>query len=120
MASRGSVIPLFNDLIESGQPITITNPRMTRYLMTLDEAVDLVLYAFQYGTQGDLLVQKAPACTIGDLAEAMMESLGRRVDSTIIGSRHGENCTRHWLRKRRWRVQRIWVIIIEYWLIIGI
>jgi UDP-N-acetylglucosamine 4,6-dehydratase len=90
MASRGSVIPLFVDQIKAGQPITITDPNMTRFLMNLDEAVDLVLFAFNTAKQGDLFVQKAPASTVGDLATAIKELL--KVDTTIkiIGTRHGE------------------------------
>ncbi|WP_418637674.1 polysaccharide biosynthesis protein [Winogradskyella sp.] len=99
MASRGSVIPLFIEQMKSGQPITITDPEMTRYLMTLEDAVDLVLYAFENGKQGDLFVQKAPASTIEDLAKALLELLGYDNDIKIIGTRHGEKlyetlCTR--------------------------
>lgn len=99
MASRGSVIPLFIDQIKAGQPITITDPNMTRFLMTLDDAVDLVLFAFENGKQGDLFVQKAPASTIEDLAKAILELLGRDNEIKIIGTRHGEKlyetlCTR--------------------------
>ncbi len=90
MASRGSVIPLFKEQIESNQPITITNPNMTRFMMTLEEAVDLVLYAFANGKQGDLFVQKAPACTIKTLAESMKELLHSNVPIEYIGTRHGE------------------------------
>lgn len=89
MCSRGSVIPLFIDQLVAGGPLTITNPAMTRFLMSLDEAVDLVLYAFQHGEPGDLFVQKAPACTIGVLAEAVQELFGR-TEVKIIGTRHGE------------------------------
>ena len=91
MASRGSVIPLFCEQIDNNQPITITNPEMTRYMMTLDEAVDLVLFAFEHGKQGDLFVQKAPACTIETLAKAIIE-LKNKPDTkiNIIGTRHGE------------------------------
>ena len=91
MASRGSVIPLFCEQIDNNQPITITNPEMTRYMMTLDEAVDLVLFAFEHGKQGDLFVQKAPACTIETLARAIIE-LKNKPDTkiNIIGTRHGE------------------------------
>lgn len=89
MASRGSVIPLFIDQIRAGAPITITNPDMTRFLMNLDEAVDLVLYAFDNANQGDLLIQKAAACTIGDLATALTELFGK-TEIRVIGTRHGE------------------------------
>ena len=90
MASRGSVIPLFLDQIKAGKPITITNPDMTRFMMTLDDAVDLVLYAFEHGEQGDLFVQKAPAATIETLADAVLELTGSKVGKSYIGTRHGE------------------------------
>lgn len=90
MASRGSVIPLFLEQIEAGRPITITNPDMTRFMMTLDDAVDLVLYAFEHGNQGDLFVQKAPAATVETLADAILELAGSKVGKTYIGTRHGE------------------------------
>ena len=91
MASRGSVIPLFVEQIENNQPITITNPEMTRFMMTLDEAVELVLYAFKNGKQGDLFVQKAPACTIDTLAKAIVELKGNSKTKIVnIGTRHGE------------------------------
>ena len=90
MCSRGSVIPLFIDQIKSGKPITITDPNMTRFLMSLDEAVDLVLYAFENGQAGDILVQKAPSCTIGVLAKAIIEIFGPNASISYIGTRHGE------------------------------
>lgn len=91
MASRGSVIPLFVEQVRSGQPITITDPTMTRFMMTLDDAVELVLYAFQHGTNGDIFVQKAPAATIGVLARAIAELMGRPDHPVqVIGTRHGE------------------------------
>ena len=90
MASRGSVIPLFLDQISQGKPITITNPEMTRFMMTLDDAVDLVLYAFEHGRQGDLYVQKAPAATIDTLADAVLSLTGNKVNKSYIGTRHGE------------------------------
>ncbi len=91
MCSRGSVIPLWIDQIKSGQPITITEPTMTRFIMSLDEAVDLVLFAFEHGENGDLLIQKAPACTIKTQAEAVCELFGgSKKDIRIIGIRHGE------------------------------
>ena len=91
MASRGSVIPLFVEQIENDQPITITNPDMTRFMMTLDEAVELVLYAFKNGKQGDLFVQKAPAATINTLAKAIIELKGNKNTKIVnIGTRHGE------------------------------
>jgi UDP-glucose 4-epimerase len=90
MASRGSVIPLFLNQISEGKPITITNPDMTRFMMTLDDAVDLVLYAFEHGEQGDLFVQKAPAATIDTLAKAVIELTGSKTGISYIGTRHGE------------------------------
>lgn len=90
MCSRGSVIPLWIDQIKEGKPITVTEPNMTRFIMSLDEAVDLVLFAFQNGVSGDILVQKAPACTIGVLAEAVKELFCHDTDIKVIGIRHGE------------------------------
>ena len=90
MCSRGSVIPLWIDQIKQGKPITITEPNMTRFIMSLDEAVDLVLFAFEYGVSGDILVQKAPACTIGVLAEAGKELFAPETEIKVIGIRHGE------------------------------
>jgi UDP-glucose 4-epimerase len=91
MASRGSVIPLFVEQIKAGQPITITDPDMTRFMMTLDDAVDLVLYAFEYASPGDIFVQKAPAATIETLAHALTELMGlQEHEVRIIGTRHGE------------------------------
>ncbi|MDD3589230.1 MAG: polysaccharide biosynthesis protein [Thermoguttaceae bacterium] len=91
MCSRGSVIPLFIDQIRSGKPITVTDPTMTRFIMSLEEAVELVLYAFSNAESGDIMVQKAPACTIGDLAQAVKELFHAEDQETrIIGIRHGE------------------------------
>ena len=90
MASRGSVIPLFLDQIKAGKPLTITDPNMTRFMMTLDDAVDLVWYAFEHGKQGDLFVQKSPAATIETLAKAVLEMTGANNEVKIIGTRHGE------------------------------
>lgn len=91
MCSRGSVIPLWIDQIKNSNPITVTEPTMTRFIMSLDEAVDLVLFAFEHGTSGDILVQKAPACTIKTQAEAVCELFGgRKEDIRVIGIRHGE------------------------------
>ena len=90
MASRGSVIPLFVNLIKSGKPLTITDPQMTRFLMSLADSVDLVLYAFQHAQQGDIFVQKSPASTIGDLAQALKEIFQSDNAIQIIGTRHGE------------------------------
>ena len=91
MCSRGSVIPLWIDQIKAGNPITVTEPSMTRFIMSLDEAVDLVLFAFEHGENGDILVQKAPACTIQTQAEAVCELFGgNKEDIRVIGIRHGE------------------------------
>ena len=90
MCSRGSVIPLWIDQIKSGSPITITEPNMTRFIMSLEEAVDLVLFAFENGTSGDILVQKAPACTIRVLAQAVTELFHPGHEIKVIGIRHGE------------------------------
>lgn len=90
MASRGSVIPLWVEQIRSEKPITITDPNMTRYMMTLDDAVDLVLYAFEHGNNGDLFVQKAPAATLTVLAEALKELYKANTEIRVIGTRHGE------------------------------
>ena len=91
MCSRGSVIPLWIDQIKSGNPVTITEPTMTRFIMSLDEAVDLVLFAFEHGQSGDILVQKAPACTIETQARAVMELFGGKQENIkVIGIRHGE------------------------------
>jgi UDP-N-acetylglucosamine 4,6-dehydratase len=99
MASRGSVIPLFINQIKNRLPLTITDPNMTRFLMSLNDAVDLVLFAFENGNQGDLFVNKAPASTIGDLAKAIKELAKVEVEINVIGTRHGEKlyetlCTR--------------------------
>lgn len=104
MASRGSVIPLFLKQIKEGKPITITDPNMTRFLMSLEEAVELVLFAFINGNQGDLFVNKAPAGTIGDLAVALKELCNSNTEIKVIGTRHGEKlyetlCTREEMQK---------------------
>jgi UDP-N-acetylglucosamine 4,6-dehydratase len=90
MASRGSVIPLFVSQIREGKPLTVTDPNMTRFLMSLEDSVDLVLYAFEHGQQGDIFVQKAPASTVADLAQALTELFGGKEKVRIIGTRHGE------------------------------
>jgi UDP-glucose 4-epimerase len=104
MASRGSVIPLFLNQIQKGEPITITDPNMSRFFMSLEDAVDLVLFAFENGNPGDLFVNKAPAGTIGDLAKALIALTGKEVPIKIIGTRHGEKlyetlCTREEMMK---------------------
>ena len=90
MASRGSVIPLFIDQIKLGNPLTLTDPNMTRFMMTLEDAVDLVLFAFEHGQQGDLFVQKSPAATIEVLAKALLELYDSNSEIKVIGTRHGE------------------------------
>lgn len=90
MTSRGSVIPLFVDLIKAGKPLTVTDPEMTRFLMSLEDSVDLVLHAFEHAKQGDIFVQKAPASTVGDLAQAMKDLFAVNNPIQIIGTRHGE------------------------------
>lgn len=90
MASRGSVIPLFVDQIQSGKPLTVTDPNMTRYLMSLEDSVDLVLHAYEHARQGDIFIQKAPASTVQDLATAMLELFNSNSEIKIIGTRHGE------------------------------
>jgi UDP-glucose 4-epimerase len=90
MASRGSVIPLFVSQIKNGKPLTLTDPSMTRFLMSLDDSVDLVLHAFEHGKQGDIFVQKAPASTVADLATALAELFKSNTPKRIIGTRHGE------------------------------
>jgi UDP-N-acetylglucosamine 4,6-dehydratase len=90
MASRGSVIPLFIEQIKNGQPLTVTDPNMTRFLMSLEEAVELVVFAFENAEAGDIMVQKAPASTIGDLAQAIKELFNVDNDIKVIGTRHGE------------------------------
>ena len=90
MCSRGSVIPLFIEQIKNGQPLTVTEPEMTRFIMSLEEAVDLVLFAFENAQAGDILVQKAPACTIGVLAQAVKELFNADNEIKVIGIRHGE------------------------------
>lgn len=104
MASRGSVIPLFLNQIQKSEPITITDPNMSRFFMSLEDAVDLVLFAFEHGNSGDLFVNKAPAGTIGDLAKALMDLTQKEVPVKIIGTRHGEKlyetlCTREEMLK---------------------
>ncbi|ANH68947.1 polysaccharide biosynthesis protein [Mitsuaria sp. 7] len=90
MASRGSVIPLFLDQLRAGKALTVTDPAMTRFLMSLEESVDLVLYAFEHARPGDIFVQKAPASTVGDLAQALRELLKSQSEVKVIGTRHGE------------------------------
>lgn len=103
MASRGSVIPLFVSQIMEGKPITVTDPTMTRFMMSLDDAVDLVLYAFTHGKKGDIFVQKAPAATVGTLAQAIATLMGKPdYPIRVIGSRHGEKLYETLLSREEW------------------
>lgn len=104
MASRGSVIPLFYEQIKNNQPITITDPEMTRFMMTLANAVDLVLYAFEHGNSGDIFVQKSPASTIGELANAMLKIYQSNIELKIIGTRHAEKLYETLLAKEEFLV----------------
>ncbi len=106
MASRGSVIPLFIDQLKSGQPLTVTDPNMTRFLMSLEEAVELVIFAFENAQAGDILVQKSPASTIGDLAQAIKELFNVDNEIKIIGTRHGEKLYETLLTKEEYIVAR--------------
>jgi len=90
MASRGSVIPLFVNQIKAGEPLTLTDPNMTRFLMSLEDSVDLVLHAFEHAAQGDIFIQKSPASTVGDLAQALQELYASKSSLKVIGTRHGE------------------------------
>lgn len=104
MASRGSVIPLFVDLLKQNKPLTITNPDMTRFLMSLEEAVELVLFAFEHGKAGDIMVQKSPASTIKDLAQAIKELFKSDVELKLIGTRHGEKLYETLLTKEEYLI----------------
>ena len=109
MASRGSVIPLFLQQLLEGKPLTLTDPTMTRFLMSLEESVDLVLYAFEHARPGDIFVQKAPASTVGDLAEAMRQLFKKMQRDQ--GHRHApwrEALRERWSRARRWHAPRTW------------
>lgn len=106
MASRGSVIPLFIDQVKSGKPLTITNPDMTRFLMSLEDAVELVAFAFKNAKAGDLMVQKAPACTIRDLAQAIIELFDADNETRVIGTRHGEKLYETLLTKEEYVVAK--------------
>jgi len=106
MASRGSVIPLFVEQIKSGQPLTVTNPEMTRFLMSLEEAVELVVFAYKHAEAGDLMVQKAPASTIADLAQALKELFKADNEIRVIGTRHGEKLYETLLTKEEYLTAR--------------
>jgi UDP-N-acetylglucosamine 4,6-dehydratase len=114
MASRGSVIPLWIDQMKAGNDITITDPYMTRFMMTLDDAVDLVIYAFQHGHNGDLFVQKAPAATLEVLAEALQQLYKLKTRVRIIGTRHGEKLYESLVTREEWQKLKIWGIIIVF------
>lgn len=105
LCSRGSVIPLWIDQIRAGKPLTVTAEEMTRFVMSLEEAVDLVLFAFEHGESGDILVQKAPACTVGVLAEAVKSLFAPEAEIKVIGIRHGEKCTKPCLQTRSARTR---------------
>jgi len=104
MASRGSVIPLFVEQLKANQPLTITNPEMTRFLMSLEQAVELVLFAFEHGKAGDIMVQKSPASTVKDLAQAIKELFKSKVEVKMIGTRHGEKLYETLLTKEEFLV----------------
>ncbi len=104
MASRGSVIPLFVEQIKSNNPLTVTNPEMTRFMMSLEEAVELVVYAFRNANPGDIMVQKAPASTIGDLAKALISLFNSKSEIKVIGTRHGEKLYESLLTKEEYSV----------------
>ena len=104
MASRGSVIPLFVEQIKNGQPLTVTDPNMTRFLISLEEAVELVIFAFKKAKAGDIIVQKAPACTVGDLAQAVKELFNVNNEIKVIGTRHGEKLYETLLTKEEYVV----------------
>lgn len=104
MASRGSVIPLFIDQIKANKPLTVTDPNMTRFLMSLDEAVELVLFAYEHAAAGDIMVQKSPASTVGDLAQAVKELFHSDVEIRVIGTRHGEKLYETLLTKEEFLV----------------
>lgn len=106
MASRGSVIPLFIGQIMQGKPLTITNPNMTRFLMSLPEAVELVLYAFEHAESGDIMVQKAPASTVGDLAQALLQLFNVKNGIKYLGSRHGEKLYETLITKEEYMVAK--------------
>lgn len=101
MCSRGSIIPLFISQIKSGQPLTVTEPNMTRFMMSLDDSVRLVMYAFKHAHPGDIFVQKAPAATVETLAIALKELFNANNEIKIIGARHGEKCTNRFAAKKR-------------------
>jgi UDP-glucose 4-epimerase len=104
MASRGSVIPLFHEQILAGQNITVTDPEMTRFMMTLDDAVELVLYAFENGNSGDIFVQKSPAATIGQLADVLLRIYQSKMKVKVIGTRHSEKLYETLLSKEEMKV----------------
>ena len=113
MCSRGSVIPLFIEQIKEGKPLTITEPTMTRYIMSLEEAVELVIFAFQNAHPGDIMVQKAPACTIADLAQAVKALFHADNETKSIGVRHGENSTKPSSRAKNSSAPRTWAAFTE-------
>ena len=112
--SRGSVIPLFIKLIRDKKPLTVTEPGMTRFLLPLKEAINLVGYALVNGKQGDIFVRNAPSCSVGDLAQALINILGSDSEIKTIGMRHGEKCTKLWLPEKSSLDQRTWGITLDY------
>ena len=108
MCSRGSVIPLFVNQIKNNMPITITDPKMTRFLMSLDESVDLVMHAFERGSSGDIYVQKSSSCTLIDLANAIKEIFNYKKENIIIGTRHGEKLYESLLSRGDGKSRRLW------------
>ena len=103
MASRGSVIPLFLEQLSTSKEITITDPNMTRFLMYLDDSVDLVMHAFENGSSGDIFVQKAPASTIGDLVAALEDIFDKTFEKKVIGTRHGEKLYETLISRKKWQ-----------------
>ncbi len=114
MYSRGSVLPLFVQQAKAGKGLTVTDPAMTRFMMSLPEAVDLVEFAFEHARPGDLFVRKAPAATVGDVAEAITNMFGSTTPTTVIGTRHGEKLTRPWRAEKNWYEPRIWAPTFEF------
>ena len=114
MASRGSVIPLFVDLIKAGKPLTVTDPEMTRFLMSLEDSVDLVLHAFEHAKQGDIFVQKAPASTVGDLAQALKDLFGADNPIKSLVRDMVKNYTNRCYRVRRWQRLKTESVTIEF------
>ena len=120
MASRGSVIPRFIEQIKENKPLTVTDPKMTRFLMSLKDSHELVFHAFQHAKQGDIFVQKSPAATIGNLGQALKNIFGSKMKDNIIGTRHGEKLFETLLSREEGHPRRIWGDTLEYRWIRGI